>query len=466
MNKNEMMRRQILVSRLSSVGLVLVLTVLTAFAVAAALTGQRMTTAARTDVTVNELYQQAHYSVGAEESLERKYRLEPSPEVFASHRAAADALKVALKSIRRQGDAHDRSVVRGLLAAHLKYLAATKQMFDAVDAHQSDRVVFLDSHVVDPVFGQIEETVDREASGRHHEALRSMAMLDVTQRRIVSETPWVFACGILLIGTLLFVLRGVMAGALRQTQSKLSEAEQQLVQAAKLASLGTLSAGVAHELNQPIAIIRGITQQLQDEPGLSADVLADLQLVEGQTGRMVKIVNHLRSFSRVGGPQRDALDVDEVIENCFTLIGAQLKTHDIAVVLDLDAGAAVVRGDANELEQVFLNLITNARDVLEGRPEPRLTIRSRQDGGRVTLEFRDNGPGVPAAIADRIFDPFFTTKEVGRGTGLGLSISHGIVEKHGGTLEARSDGGAVFTITLPAAERTAQTTPLALPRAA
>ena len=155
----------------------------------------------------------------------------------------------------------------------------------------------------------------------------------------------------------------------------------------------------------------------------------------------------------MGGQAMTTLDIDDVIRECFTLIGAQLKTHDIAVQLDLDAQGQQVQGDANELEQVFLNLITNARDVLEGQSDACLTIRTHPSEAGLMLEFRDNGPGIPAAIADRIFDPFFTTKDVGRGTGLGLSISHGIIEKHGGTLAARSDGGAVFTITLPVTEQ-------------
>jgi len=143
------------------------------------------------------------------------------------------------------------------------------------------------------------------------------------------------------------------------------------------------------------------------------------------------------------------VDVNRVIADCFTLVGAQLKTHDVTVDFRPDPELPAILGDGNELEQVFLNLITNARDSMEGREDSRLTIRTRHDEGQIVVEFSDNGPGIPSTVMDRIFDPFFTTKEVGRGTGLGLSISHGIIKKHGGVIEARNDGGAVFTITLP-----------------
>src|SRR5579871_50577 len=243
-----------------------------------------------------------------------------------------------------------------------------------------------------------------------------------------------------------------MAASLQKSRSDLSEAEVQLVQSAKLASLGTLSAGVAHELNQPIAIIRGLSQQLQQEPGLSEDVLADLDIIEGQTGRMTKIVKHLRTFCRAGGADFAPVDVNQVVHDCFLLVGQQLRTHNVTAELHLCEEAPPVMADANELEQVFLNLITNARDAMEGRPDATITIRSWVEGGRFVLEFRDNGTGVPDTVVGRIFDPFFTTKDPGKGTGLGLSISHTILKRHQGDIQVYNDHGAVFTITLPLAE--------------
>jgi signal transduction histidine kinase len=244
-----------------------------------------------------------------------------------------------------------------------------------------------------------------------------------------------------------------MADSLQQSRSELHETEAQLVQSAKLASLGTLSAGVAHELNQPVAIIRGVAQQLQGEPGLSDDVLSDLKLIEGQTGRMSKIITHLRTFCRAGSVEMMPVDAHEVIQNCLMFVSAQLKTHGIQVALQLDQQVPIVLADANELEQVFLNLITNARDALEGRDDACITIRTCLKAGQVVIEFADNGTGILDSVAARIFDPFFTTKEAGKGTGLGLSISHSIIKKHHGEIRVGNrpgdEHGAVFTILLP-----------------
>jgi C4-dicarboxylate-specific signal transduction histidine kinase len=250
----------------------------------------------------------------------------------------------------------------------------------------------------------------------------------------------------------LAVAFNMMTTSLLQSRNQLQETQGQLVQSAKLASLGTLSAGVAHELNQPLAIIRGIVQQIIADESLPEDIRADLEIIEGQTGRMVKIIRHLRTFCRMGMTDFTLVDVNEVVRNCFILVGAQLKAHNVEVNLQLADNLPSVLGDANELEQVFLNLITNARDALEGRPDALITILSKVDGERVIIEFRDNGPGIPDDVRPYIFDPFFTTKEAGKGTGLGLSISHSIIQRHQGRIDFHNDGGAVFTITLPVPE--------------
>ncbi len=242
-----------------------------------------------------------------------------------------------------------------------------------------------------------------------------------------------------------------MAESLQRSMVELQGAEAQLVQSAKLASLGTLSAGVAHELNQPVAIVRGIAQQLLDDQDLSEDLKSDLVLIEGQTSRMMKIIKHLRTFCRSSGYETVEVDVNKVVQDCFILIDAQLKSHNIRSVLSLSKDLPTVIGDPNELEQVFLNLITNARDAMEGLHDPCLTISTWQVGESVVAQFSDNGPGISDQVIDRIFDPFFTTKEPGKGTGLGLSISHAIIQKHRGDISVTSDHGAVFRISLPIA---------------
>jgi C4-dicarboxylate-specific signal transduction histidine kinase len=255
----------------------------------------------------------------------------------------------------------------------------------------------------------------------------------------------------------LAVAFNMMAASLQESRADLTDAEAQLVQSAKLASLGTLSAGVAHELNQPVAIVRGLSQQLMGDDALPLEVREDLKIIEGQTTRMMKIITHLRTFCRTGGFELNTIDVNQVVRDCFILIDAQLRSHGVSVDMSLNEEPVLIVGDANELEQVFINLITNARDAMDGMPDACLSIKSEIVNGEASIEFRDNGLGIPDKVAEHIFDPFFTTKDVGKGTGLGLSISHGLIQKHHGTISTRNDGGAVFTITLPlaAAESTA-----------
>ncbi len=235
----------------------------------------------------------------------------------------------------------------------------------------------------------------------------------------------------------------------KRSQEELHRTELQLLHSAKLASLGTLATGVAHELNQPLAGIRAITQQLLHEEDLPEYCAEDLAMIVEQTQRMTKIINHLRTFARAPSEEIESVDLNQVVQNCFILIGQQLKSHGVEVVLVLDTAPLAVRADANELEQVVLNLVTNARDALEGHQAPCITLRSRREETRVVLEVCDNGAGVPDECISRIFDPFFTTKEVGKGTGLGLSISFSILARYGGSLEYRTENGAVFTIALP-----------------
>jgi len=242
------------------------------------------------------------------------------------------------------------------------------------------------------------------------------------------------------------------AESMRRINAELKAVQNELVQSAKLASLGTLSTGVAHELNQPLAVIRGMVQQLRDDPLLPAELAEDMALIESQTGRMMKIILHLRTFARASSDDHRPVDINQVAQDCFILVGAQLKSAGIEVDLDLAPDNPRILGDANELEQVLLNLITNAKDALEERPDPRLSITIRAASGGCTIVCADNGAGIPDDIAAQVFDPFFTTKDPGKGTGLGLSISHSIIRKHHGTIQVENSGGAVFTIALPLAE--------------
>jgi two-component system NtrC family sensor kinase len=235
----------------------------------------------------------------------------------------------------------------------------------------------------------------------------------------------------------------------------LKETQVQLIQSGKLAALGTLAAGVAHELNQPLMVIRGYAQELlADERLADQELREDLRRIEGQTTRMVAIITHLRDFSRQSKGRREPTDLNHVVTQAFTFLAQQLTTRNIGVVQELDPALPTVWADPLQIEQIILNLVTNARDALEATGNGTITIYTgRTQDSRVALTITDTGPGIPPDLQERIFDPFFTTKEVGKGTGLGLSICHGILEEHGGELLVQSpvaDGrGARFTIVMP-----------------
>lgn len=260
----------------------------------------------------------------------------------------------------------------------------------------------------------------------------------------------------------------------KEAYEQMKSTQSQLVQSAKLASIGSLAAGVAHELNQPLMVIRGNAQLmhrcLANGTLDNLDMGDQLQRLVHNTKRMMKIINHLRDFSRQSNLDLLPLDINKVIEDCFLMLGEQLRIKSIAVELKLSDRLPQVLGDSNQLEQVLLNLITNARDAImednnhhQNHTKPALSGQPKRIGlstqylpspdNRVEVMVEDNGPGIPNENIEQIFDPFFTTKEVGKGTGLGLSISYGIIEDHGGTLQVKKTGGTgtSFSIQLPIA---------------
>ncbi|MDM8549802.1 ATP-binding protein [Desulfobacterales bacterium HSG2] len=258
---------------------------------------------------------------------------------------------------------------------------------------------------------------------------------------------------------------------LNQTIERLKVTQNQLIQSAKLASVGELAAGVAHELNQPLMIIRtGAQIQLRRmrKNTLDIDKVRDTLLsVEKNTKRMMNIINHLRTFSRQSAAEFAVVDINKVIRDSFLMIGEQLRLRNIEVKENLSSGLPAIRGDANQLEQVVLNLLTNARDAVESKAESIgetddeyhgeiviVTGVSEDSEDMLEILIEDNGSGIPQDKRDQIFDPFFTTKAVGKGTGLGLSITYGIIADHEGeiSIAETGSGGTTFRILLPVAE--------------
>lgn len=234
----------------------------------------------------------------------------------------------------------------------------------------------------------------------------------------------------------------------------LKRLEEQLIQAEKLAAMGQMLAGVAHELNNPLTAILGVTELLRERAAPDEASKRQLELTHRQARRAARIVQNLLEFSRPASPQKKSLDVNNLIERTLQLHEHSLRRNNVEVEFHPQGTLPGVIGDANQLIQVFLNLVTNAEQAIrEVRETGRLQIRLGRSGNRLSIAFQDDGVGIRPEALPRIFDPFYTTKRPGGGTGLGLSICMSIIREHGGTIEAESlpAGGSAFTVFLPAA---------------
>ncbi len=214
----------------------------------------------------------------------------------------------------------------------------------------------------------------------------------------------------------------------------LKRLEEQLIQAEKLAAMGQMLAGVAHELNNPLTAILGVTELLRERPSADESTRRQLELTHRQARRAARIVQNLLEFSRPASPQKRPLDLNNLLERTLQLQEHSLRRNNIEVESHLSADLPGVVGDANQLIQVFLNLITNAEQAIrEVRESGRIQIRAARNGSQLTVTVQDDGVGIRPEALPRIFDPFYTTKRPGGGTGLGLSICMSIIREHGGT---------------------------------
>ena len=244
---------------------------------------------------------------------------------------------------------------------------------------------------------------------------------------------------------------------IQRREKELRDKQEQLVQAGKLATLGELTTGVAHELNNPLNNIGLFVGNAIDliEHGLTDEeqIIRQLRHATQQVGKATEIITHLRTFGRAAPVSREPISLRQVIERALALMREQLRLREIDVVVELGSWEPVILGNPIQLEQVFINLLTNARDAVANSPRKAIRISASVDSEAVELAFADTGHGIPTGLERRIFDPFFTTKEVGKGTGLGLSITYGIIKEHGGTISVVSPYGvgATFVIRLPLA---------------
>jgi PAS domain S-box-containing protein len=227
--------------------------------------------------------------------------------------------------------------------------------------------------------------------------------------------------------------------------------EQQVVQSERLAAMGAMIGGVAHELNNPLTSILGVSELLQDSE-TNETARKQLAMLQQQARRAADIVQNLTYFSRPPAPGKSRINLTEVVERTLNLHAYSLRKNSIAVDFLKEAGVPYALGDPHQLMQVFLNLIVNAEQAIrEVRDKGTLRIRLGRTDNSVWVSFHDDGPGIPKENLPSIFDPFYTTKRPGRGTGLGLSICKSVMKEHNGSVEAANapDGGAVFTVALP-----------------
>src|SRR5438309_392755 len=253
-------------------------------------------------------------------------------------------------------------------------------------------------------------------------------------------------------------------GDLRETTAEMQRREQelrdkqeQLVQAGKLATLGELTTGVAHELNNPLnntgLFVGNAIDLIELGAADKGQIVRELRQALQQVSKATQIISHLRTFGRAAPVSREPISLRPVIERALSLVQEQLRLHEIEVTLDLGPEEPVVVGNPIQLEQVFINLLANARDAVADSLRKAIRVSVSVGSAAVEIAFVDTGHGIPSGLERRIFDPFFTTKEVGKGTGLGLSITYGIVKEHGGTISVVSTPGegATFLIQLPLA---------------
>jgi two-component system NtrC family sensor kinase len=230
--------------------------------------------------------------------------------------------------------------------------------------------------------------------------------------------------------------------------------EAQLIQNEKMASIGQLVSGVAHELNNPLTSIAGLSELLLEASRPSDAQREHLRVIHDQAERANRIVRNLLTFARKGSPEKETVDLNDVVARTSLLISYELKLRGIELDTRTAEVPVLVLGDRYELQQVLLNLVTNAVQAVSGLDAGaprRISLTTLRDDGRAELRVSDNGPGVPPAQIPHLFTPFFTTKGPGQGTGLGLYLSYGLIAAHGGRLAYRqsADGGAEFVVTLP-----------------
>jgi len=349
--------------------------------------------------------------------------------------------------------------------------SAKREWEETVDAiHQA--ICIVDDHGVvrraNGDFAQLVQTSDTNIPGRSWLVILPPASSDPVARAIAEPTPTsveVKAGERVLALTVIPMAEPGSAVLVFEDQSERRRLQEQLIHSERMSAIGQLIAGVAHDLNNPLASVVGFSDFLAEAGEVPPTLVEPLEVIRQEAERAATIVKNLLSFARSQEGERKPQSLKPILESTLVLLKNQLMANKVEATLEVEHGLPDVAASANQLKQVFVNLINNANQAIASdAPSGRIWISAKRVGDRVAVSVTDSGPGVPEEIAGRIFEPFFTTKGEGEGTGLGLSICQGIVKDHGGriVLEERTPGaGAAFTVELPigASSRPAETAP-------
>jgi two-component system NtrC family sensor kinase len=275
--------------------------------------------------------------------------------------------------------------------------------------------------------------------------------------RVRNTEILIISGGCLIIFIVIVLISNTLVRHLEETDLKMSELNAQLIQQDKLAALGKMAAGIAHEINNPLAVIgekAGWMEDLLAEEEFKTsqnykEFAASIAKIEEHVDRARKITHNMLGFARRMEPRLDDVDVNRVLEQTIDLLSNHARISNIAIRKRFAQPLPIIASDQAQLQQVFMNLINNAIDAIGS--DGMIEIETALDKDIITISIHDNGPGIPESVKKRIFDPFYTTKATGKGTGLGLSISYSIIEKMGGriTVESSPGNGATFVVCLP-----------------